>query len=258
MNKPRCIWCQGATKGHHIEHIVPEVLGCPPGFILPADVVCQSCNNSLGHLDQAVADDFDFIVFMAGIPRKKGRPAGISSRGNVYGFKGVNGPEMFFNMNSMPTVASDGAHVGAYRGSERNIKASYKEDGPYARISFKATFGQNKKFQRGIYKIALSALAYFIGASELYKSKYDHLRQYVRKGGGTRHFILVAEADPKSYSHKFTPPFVSATGDYAIEFRLACIRFIVDLSESESYLSQIAEVAKRDVGESGWTIVPID
>ena len=197
------------------------------------------------------------MSFQAGIPRKKGRPPGITSRGNVYGFKGANGPEIFFNMAPMPIAATDGSRVAAYRGSERNIKASFEREGPYARISFRVTFGQAKKFQRGIYKIALSALAYFIGVNELYKPKYDRLRQYVRKGSGTRHFMVLAEADPDNYFHKFVHPFVSPTGDYALEFRLACVRFIVDLSESESHLSRIAETAQREVGESGWTIVPI-
>lgn len=257
MKNTRCIWCQGPAGGHHVEHIVPEVIGCPPNFVLPAEIICLSCNNGLGHLDQAVADDFDFVSFQAGIPRKKGRPAGITGRGNVYGLRGANGPEIFFNMDPVPILASDGTHVAAYRGSERNIKANLEKGESCAQISFQVTFGQAKKFQRGIYKIALSALVYFIGPKELYKPKYDQLRQYVRKGSGTRHFIVLAETDSGDYHHKFVPPFVSPTGDYVLEFRLACVRFIVDLSESESYLPKIAEAANREVGEKGWTVVPI-
>lgn len=256
MKNTKCIWCQGKAGGRHVEHIVPEVLGCPPGFVLPAEMICQSCNNALGHLDQAVADDFDFVSFQAGIPRKKRRPPRITNRGNVHGFISANGPEILFNLDPMPIVATDGQRVGAYRGSDRNIKVSYKREGSYAGISFRVAFGQTKKFQRGIYKIALSTLAYYLGANELCKSKYDELRQYVRKGSGTRHFMVLAELDSNNYSHTFVPPFVSPAGDYALEFRLACSRLIIDLSESESYLSSIAEVAKREIGENGWTIVP--
>lgn len=195
MRNTRCIWCYGPARGRHVEHIVPEVLGCPPDFILPAEVICQSCNNGMGHLDQTVADDFDFMSFQTGVPRKKGKPAGITNRGNVYGSRGRNGPEIFFNMDPANTVANDGAHVAAYRGSERNVKATFEREEPYARISFGVTLGKSKKFQRGIYKIALSALAYFVGPNELFKAKYDHLRQYVRKGSGTRHFMLLAETN---------------------------------------------------------------
>ena len=72
-----------------------------------------------------------------------------------------------------------------------------------------------------------------------------------------RHLMVLAEADPDAYYHKFVPPCASDTGDYALEFRLACVRFILDLSESESYLPRIVEVANREVGETGWTVVPI-
>ncbi len=255
MRTTRCIWCHGPSEGRHVEHIIPEVLGCPTDFILPAEFICQSCNNGLGHLDQAVADDFDFISFQAGIPRKKGKPGKIASRGNVYGFRSANGPEIFFNMDPIPTVASDGTHVAGYRGFERDVKATFEKEGPYARISFQVTFGKTKKFQRGIFKIALSSLAHFVGPSELYKPKYDRLRQYVCKGSGTRHFMLLAE-DDSNYYHKFVPPFVTPDGDYVLEFRLACVRFIVDLSESESHLPRIIEEAKRLVGENGWTVMP--
>lgn len=257
MKNTRCIWCQAPAGGVHVEHIVPEVLGCPPGFVLSAEAICQSCNNGMGHLDQAVADDFDFVSFQAGIPRKNGKPAGITGRGNAYGFKGSGGPEILFNMDSLPIVASDGSRVAPYRGSSRNIKASFKVEKPYSQISFQVPFGHTKKFQRGIYKIALSALAYFMGPNELYKPKYDQMRQYVRKGTGIRHLMVLAEADPEVYYHKFVPPVVSETGDYALEFRLACIRFTLDLSESESYLPCIVDAANREVGETGWTVVPI-
>lgn len=186
-----------SSRGHHVEHIVPEVLGCPPGFILPADIICKSCNNGMGHLDQAVADDFDFLSFQAGIPRKKGKPAVIASRGNVYGFKGEDGPSIYFNMDSRDIVATDGTHVAAYRGSERNVKATFEKESPYVRVSFDITLGKSKKFQRGIYKIAFSALAYFLGPNVLFKAKYDRIRQYVRKGSGTRHFCCFQKPTSK-------------------------------------------------------------
>ena len=205
MTSTHCIWCLNSSGGRHVEHIVPEVLGCPPKFTLPEEVVCQSCNNGLGHLDQAVADDFDFVSFQADIPRKKGRPPVISGRGNVYGFTGLNGPEIIFNMGPNPIVTASGSSIAAFRGSERNVKPRFTREGSYTRVSFQVTFGQSKKFHRGIYKIALSALAYFVGADELLKPKYNQLRQYVRKGTGTRHFLVFAETDSSNYRFFSSP-----------------------------------------------------
>jgi HNH endonuclease len=67
----RCIWCQQSPFGHHVEHVIPEALGGPPGLGLTSAVICVDCNNGLGHLDQAVCDEFDFSAFMARVPRKK-------------------------------------------------------------------------------------------------------------------------------------------------------------------------------------------
>src|SRR5690606_5560641 len=97
MKPSQCIWCLQSAGGKHVEHIVPEALGCPKGFVLTADQICQRCNNGLGYLAQAVADDFDFVGFLAGVTRKKRKAPGIMSRGNVYGFMGRDGPEIIFN-----------------------------------------------------------------------------------------------------------------------------------------------------------------
>ncbi len=259
MTITQCIWCQGSAGGNHVEHIVPEVLGCPPDFILTSDFICQRCNNGLGQLDQAVADDFDFLTFQSGIPRKKGKPAKLASRGNVYGYSTKNEKRLFFNMDSKKTIkASDGFHVAPYRNSERNVKANFKAESGVAEITFQIKFGQSKKFQRGIFKIALSALAYFIGPNELYKSKYNQLRNYVRNGTGIRHLILLADSNPNNYSHQFDNPYISETGDYLLTFRLACVRFVVDLSESESSLARLSETAHQMFGQKGWTILPSD
>jgi hypothetical protein len=94
----KCIWCLNESTVNHVEHIVPEALGCPDNFVLTNEEVCIKCNNGLGHIDQAVIDDFDFPAFMAGIPRKGGKPPIISSRGNVKGAVEPNGPGISFNM----------------------------------------------------------------------------------------------------------------------------------------------------------------
>jgi HNH endonuclease len=62
-----CIWCTKLNASTAVEHIIPEALGCPNGFVLKDGAVCESCNNNLGHLDQAVLDEFDMLVFLAGV-----------------------------------------------------------------------------------------------------------------------------------------------------------------------------------------------
>lgn len=66
-----CIWCKRPVRKTNIEHILPESLGCPPQFVLQG-CVCMSCNNSLGHVDQALLKQFEIVAFMHGVPRKGG------------------------------------------------------------------------------------------------------------------------------------------------------------------------------------------
>lgn len=74
---------------------------------------------------QAVIDEFDFRVFMAGVSRKKGRLPVIRSRGNVVATVEQDGPTYTFNMDPVPVTAHDGSRLAPYRGSRRDIRAKF-------------------------------------------------------------------------------------------------------------------------------------
>ena len=120
-----CIWCQQPSKTKAKEHIIPEALGCPDGFWLTNGEVCKSCNNGLAHLDQAVIDDFDILLFMNRIPRKKNRLREVSSRGNVLTRFNKSEPIFFINMAPSPIVI-EGNYIGPYGKSKRNIKGTFE------------------------------------------------------------------------------------------------------------------------------------
>lgn len=256
MNSSNCIWCLLPALGGHEEHIIPEVLGCPDGFILPGTVVCKGCNNGLAHLDTAVADEFDFLTFMAGIPRKKGKPPIISSRGNVHATVESTGPVYTFNMGSHAEVAHDGKTVSPFRGTERHIRATFQKDGPWGRVSFPVPFGQGKKFVHGLHKIALSSLTYFLGPDVARSEQFNAVRQFVRFNEGVRH-VMVKDTNEKGYVNQAWAPYKSSSGDYVCIFRIAMIEFIVDLSESQSSLAMLEANAHELYGEGGWCVLPL-
>lgn len=250
-----CIWCLNESIGNHVEHIVPEALRCPDDFFLTNKEICEGCNNGLGHIDQAVIDDFDFSAFMAGIPRKRGKPPIISSRGNVRGTVGKNGPEISFNMESHAVVDHTGTVLPGFRKRERDVNAQLAQSENQGKVDFSIEFGRRKKFIRGIYKIAFSALTYFVGVSETRKQKYNGIRQYVKKGKGTRHIIL-GGAERSGYYHSFKPPWVSEFGDYTMQFVLCGVTFIVDLSENEMHYPRYKLMAERLFEDEQWTYLP--
>jgi HNH endonuclease len=257
FSMPRCIWCKKPNAGNHIEHIIPEAIGCPDDFVLKGGAVCGTCNNNLGHLDQAVVDEFDIPTFMAGVPRKGGRPPKISSRGNVFGTWDQSGPVIHINMGPKP-VKTESGHVLAARGkSKRNIRAVLQRSGHVADVSFQTRFGEGFKFVRGIVKIALSSLAFFHGSSEVLAGCFDSIRRFVIEGEGVRKIICL-DAGDNQFINQVWSPLRHESGDYyAIHFRLDSVEFLVDLSTDMRLFPIFKEKAYELYGPTGWNWLPL-
>jgi hypothetical protein len=230
-----CIWCKAIDAPPSVEHIIPEALGCPPDFELTGGVVCMACNNGLGHIDSALVDEFDFVLFGANIPRKGGRTPEVRSRGNVIARRGTDGPEIHFNMEPHPVAGPRGETLSPYKGKPRNIKAQFEVVGMVAKVGFEVPFGQGPKFIRGLHKIALSSLVYFLGPELALESKFDAVRRYVRHGEGKRQ-VLFRPADDKGYAHHVNAPYTSGSGNYLVGMRIGIVEFLVDLSPTMSVL----------------------
>jgi hypothetical protein len=254
----RCIWCREENDDTSVEHIFPDALGCPDEFKLGGGLVCRRCNNGLGHLDQVVIADFDMMIFMANIPRKKGRPPVVNMRGNLDARLGPSGPTFGINMEKHPVMTEYGAVLGAFGKSRRNVDASFTRNGPMAEISFSTTIGENPKFVRGIVKIAFASLTYFLGPAVAYHDMFNPIREFVLKGTGMRRILLVGGDDP-GYRHEAGPPFQSPTSGYfATVFRLVALDFYVDLSPDHSIFPDLKQHLMNTMGANGWSQLPLD
>jgi hypothetical protein len=256
MTEASCIWCLGPGESGHNEHIFPEAIGCPPGFVLPGSVVCRKCNNALGHLDKAVADEFDFLSFLAGVPRKKGRPPVINSRGNVFGTIEPTGPTLTFNMERHSVAAHDGSMLAPLGGSRRNIRAQIFRNGNIGTVTFDVGFGGNAKFIRGLTKIGYSSLAYFLGAHIVRRPSFAAVRDFVLTGSGIRH-VLLSQAGDKEYRLSAWAPYAHEDGGYACGFRIAQVDFLVDLTATECILPAVETTMRATYGHSGWCVLPL-
>ena len=256
MTEASCIWCLGRGESGHDEHIFPEAIGCPPGFVLPGTAVCRKCNNALGYLDKAVSDEFDFLAFLAGVPRKKNRPPIINSRGNVLGSIEPAGPTLTFNMEKHSVAAHDGSTLAPFRASRRNIRARLSKQGRIATISFDVKFGDSAKFVRGVTKIAYSSLAYFLGAHVARQPAFAAVREFVIAGHGNRH-VLFSDAGDTEYRLSAWAPYVHESGGYAATLRIAQVNFLVDLTQQESILPIVEARMREEHGEGGWSVLPL-
>jgi hypothetical protein len=252
---PTCIWCLTENAKPSVEHIIPEALGCPEGFVLTDGVVCKSCNNGLAHLDRAVVDDFDMVAFLANVPRKGGRPPTVRGRGNLVATMGNDGPKISVNMDPEKRVAHDGSPLGAFGQSKRNVKATVKRDGNTVDLSYSATVGENPKFVRGITKIAFSCFAYYEGSEAALSERFAPVRAFVRNGMGERPVLMMLSED-RQYRNEAWRPYKSENHEYSITFRLAVAEFLVDLSPRLSLNALFKKGLPSLYPEKNWGWIP--
>ena len=157
----------------------------------------------------------------------------------------------------MAITAHDGSRLPPYRGSKRDIRAGFSKQGQVGTINFEVPFGQNRKFLRGITKIAFSSLAFFLGASLALRPEFAPIRSFVRRGVGDRRVLMSFDSGGSTYSNCAWPPYVSPSGDHAITFRIAFVEFLVDLSEGESLLRTFQSEAPKFLGSESWCTLPV-
>ena len=257
MANPVCIWCLNESVDTDVEHIIPQVLGCPDDFVLPGSVVCRGCNNKLAHLDQALADEYDFSTFRARVPGRKGKLPTVRRRGNVVGTLESSGPVITINMERHSVRAHDGTIAGAYQAKGRNVDATFSVIGSAAHIKFETTFGAGPKFARGLTKVAFSFLAFFKGAEDVCAPKYDAIRKFVKLGQGNRHVMMLDCGDQK-YQSGPASLHSSESNDHMVEFRIGHANYFVDLSENEPYLRSMEQSMKAVCGSIAWCVLPIE
>lgn len=195
------------------------------------------------------------LAFMAGVPRKGGGHPLVSSRGNVRG-SFINGARaLTYNMERHAVTAHDGERVAAFRGKPRDIAVTAARRGTEMDVSGSVSFGSSPKFVRGITKIALSSVAYFLGAAFARRADFDAARRYVVEGVGTRHALLRSSGDAE-YRNTAWAPFRNEDGQTAVTFRLARVEFIVDLSPEESELPKLEAKQLEQLGTEGWCVLP--
>lgn len=232
------MWCKREHSTTAVEHIVPEAIGCPSGFVLIGGEVCAKCNNKLAYLDREIADTFDILAFESGVPRKGGRPPVVLSRGNFVGKYAPEGRTVFVNMDPQSITTEHGVRLGAYGKSRRNIQASLKHDGHTAQLTYNIEMRFSKTFVRGLHKIALEAVAYFLGISVVLDDNYDPIRRYVVEGSGERKSLGLLSSDT-SYHNKVWSPYQFGDHGYTTHIRLAVMEYIVDLTPELSAIASL-------------------
>lgn len=230
---------------------MPESLACPPSFVL-RDGVCASCNNSLGHIDQALLHEFEILTFINGIGRKGGRPPSIDSWTSIAAAKGTNGPEIYVNAGP-ETIQALGKKLPAAKASNGISNVTFSGNGNIETVTFDQQFGAGPKFVRAVYKVALGSIAYFLGLEAVYESKYNGVRAFVREGIGDFRVLMLERQD--TLRNCFGPPWTTdSTPHPIVGMTILGITFIADMDPEQRGMAHIRAVAPK---EDRFVILPL-
>lgn len=250
-----CIWCSRPSSSRAVEHVVPESLGGP--WTLPGRVVCEQCNTRLSHLDRAVADALDMFAFVHGVKGKRGKIKPVVSRGNFVAEVTPEGPVLRVNSGPQPVSTTSGRKLSGLKSSPRNVSMT-----DIQRCDGEVSFNVNVPLVfdriavRGLLKIAVESVVYYLGADFLHNARFDSLRDFVLRDIGQRRAILFSDGDMQ-YRLELNPPTVLPPAMWLIvRFRLAMLEFVVDLSPANVLDGQLQAVIDAELGQGAWISLP--
>jgi hypothetical protein len=251
-----CIWCCQPTSSPDREHIIPESMGGP--WTLPGNVVCKHCNKKLSHLDRSIADPFDVLTFMMNILGKDGKTKKVASRGNLIAEHTADGPVLRVNSSRKDGVnMPDGRRLSASGRSPRNVSSTIERlPGGIANIHFSAPLVFDRIATRALHKIALEIATYWLGPELTSDARFDPIRDYVLLDKGDREALMLADDDDKEYRHEMGQPTIEANGNCAVSFRVAVLRFLVDLSPTRALMAHWANAHGGARSGEGWRLLP--
>jgi len=248
-----CIWCKSSDNPASEEHIFPDALGCPDALRFTNGEVCRPCNNGNGRLDRALIAQLEPFSFMAGVPRKHGRPPVIEHRKNLWADSASGEPTISINTTRQP-IRDEERMIGPVSRSPWTVASTSETVEDQGKVSLSFTFVGGRNFVRGLHKIALELLAFHRGTEIVLTDRYDPIRAFVVQDQGARQ-IIYGMAGSEYVNHDF-PPLVYPDERFALAFRIAHFHFWVDLSPDHSLIGPATDELRRTVGQADWVLHP--
>lgn len=205
MTEEACIWC-GEFPANSLEHIAPDALGCPQDFVLTAGV-CAKCNHRNGRLDRALLTPFEIITVMKGIPRKRGKKPTIDGFASFSSGYDENGPVFYVNREKHSVQTPSGKWLRGTNAGDPIKDAKWKQlpDGT-VNISYNQELRFDRMAVRGLFKIAVEAIAFYESLDAARDPALDRVRHFVLRGGGNFRAIMMPDQN-SAYDSYFSPCF---------------------------------------------------
>lgn len=264
MTGQHCIWCGRVDRAARPEHIIPECIGCPSNAILRDGEVCTKCNNRLSRRDNALCDGFDLFRLAFGQPGKKGEPPSVAARPNARTV--VHEGERSFQVNFGPgdQTTPAGHRLKAPSKDLASIHGDVSIEGDIATVTYRAHMFYQRDFTRGIYKIAVEAIALFLGCDAARDSTLDHVRSSVLDDSVSAPLCLIGlhdkSSDSPGFSNQLFPPYKSDDGasGYVVPIRLFNIEFTADCTPGQRFIEYMTGLRVFSPSAHTWRILPWD
>lgn len=203
MTSETCIWC-GTSPAISLEHIAPDALGCPTEFVLEHGV-CAKCNRKNGRLDRALLTPFELITVIKGIPRKKRKKPTVDGYGSLASGYDANGPVLYINREKHAVQTPTGKWLSGTSAADpiKDAKLQHMPDGS-VKVSYSQELRFDRKAVRGLFKIAVEAVAYFEGLDAARDPALDAVKHFVMHGGGGFRAIMMPDQN-STYESYFAP-----------------------------------------------------
>lgn len=161
----------------------------PPTFlVLDGGEVCKRCNTgTLSRLDEHLQESFGFLkVIWNSTGTKKGKPASILRPG-AFATRRGSGHHLVLNNEQHPITTPEGQVVQPSDGSPRAIRIrNLRVTGEQVEATFTQDSRFDKRFMRGLHKVAFELLCLQKGHHFVLDPTLDWVRDYVLRGRGTR------------------------------------------------------------------------
>ena len=253
-----CIWCLKSGRSS-VEHIVPEVLGCPPGFVLKRGEVCKACNsNLLSPLDAALGESFDMLRVLNRVPGKRKKSPKVTGRTNLRGSASQKGHVVLqLNMEHRSVVDDIFGAIPPADGSCRDVHGTFMREGQFCRSSITATIGGHLACSRALHKIALEWFVKLTSWENVLDGNFNAVRDYVLLDVGRREVLMFAPEN-WSYRHEFPSIFWNGSdGCPLVNFVLCGFPFVVSLGTDQGSIEALKRKAIHSIGTRGWTSLPV-
>jgi hypothetical protein len=254
-----CIWCLKNGRSS-VEHIIPEVLGCPPGFVLKRGEVCKDCNsNTLSQLDTALGESFDILRVLNRVPGKRKKSPKVTGRTNLRGHASRKGHIVLqLNMENNSVDSDIFGAIPPPGGSYRDVHGTFTREGQICRSTLTAKIGGHPDFSRALHKIALEWFVKLTSWDNVLDERFNVVREYVLNNLGSREVLMFA---PESWSYRHEFPSIiwnDKDGSPIIQFILCGFPFLISLDRDNQSIEAIKREALHSIGSRGWTTLPVN